>query len=49
MEIENRLFCVKDDGFGEDRQVFQHHHADGDELTARRPADTAARQMSTMV
>ena len=27
MEIENRLFCVKDDGFGEDRQVFQHHHS----------------------
>ena len=25
-EIENRLFYVKDDGFGEDRQVLQHHH-----------------------
>lgn len=26
-EIENRLFYVKDDGFGEDRQVLQHHHS----------------------
>ena len=26
-EIENRLFYVKDDGFGEDRQVLQHHQS----------------------
>lgn len=26
-EIENRLFYVRDDGFGEDRQVLQHHHS----------------------
>ena len=26
-EIENRLFYVKDDGFGEDRLVLQHHHS----------------------
>lgn len=26
-EIENRLFYVNDDGFGEDRQVLQHHHS----------------------
>ena len=26
-EIENRLFYIKDDGFGEDRQVLQHHHS----------------------
>ena len=26
-EIENRLFYVKDDGFGEDRQVLQYHHS----------------------
>lgn len=26
-EIENRLFHVKDDGFGEDRQVLQHHQS----------------------
>lgn len=26
-EIENRLFYVKDDGFGEDRHVLQHHHS----------------------
>ena len=26
-EIENRLFYVKDDGFGEDRQVLHHHHS----------------------
>lgn len=26
-EIENRLFYVKDDGFGEDRQALQHHHS----------------------
>ena len=26
-EIENRLFYVKDDGFGEDRQVLQCHHS----------------------
>ena len=26
-EIENRLFYVKDDSFGEDRQVLQHHHS----------------------
>ena len=26
-EIENRLFYVKDDGFGEDRQVLQNHHS----------------------
>ena len=25
-EIENRLFQVKDDGFGGDRRVLQHHH-----------------------
>ena len=26
-EIENRLFYVKDDGFGEDRHVLQHRHS----------------------
>ena len=26
-EIENRLFYVKDDGFGEDRQVLQNYHS----------------------
>ena len=26
-EIENRLFYVKDDGFGQDRQVLRHHHS----------------------
>ena len=25
--IENRLFYIKDDGFGEDRQVLHHHHS----------------------
>ena len=25
-EIENRLLYVRDDGFGEDRHVLQHHH-----------------------
>ena len=26
-EIDNRLFHVKDEGFGEDRQMLQQHHS----------------------
>lgn len=49
-EIENRLFYVKDDGFGEDRQVLQYHHSGlGDEPPLRGRADPVARQLPPLV